>query len=229
MSTTDVFPSQIPLFPFPLVLFPGQVKQLHIFEPRYRHLLQHCLSSESPFGIVLANPSKLDEPEPLPCHIGTLAHIVQFARQEDGAYGIQLYGGERFQISGFKHDAGYLQGSIVPHPLANTESDAAYALHQVVGHLLEDYLEALTEASGVRFHIHEIPPEPEQLAYLAAIILQINNDRKQALLAATHLPDLLIEEAHLLVDDLDLMSWIGETIEVEQTRGFGTGNWLSVN
>ena len=42
----------LPLFPLEAVLFPGALMPLHIFEPRYRLLIRHCIERQRPFGIV---------------------------------------------------------------------------------------------------------------------------------------------------------------------------------
>ena len=42
----------LPLFPLPLVLFPGAPLPLHIFEPRYRQMLSDCIAGDSRFGII---------------------------------------------------------------------------------------------------------------------------------------------------------------------------------
>src|SRR6266567_3920832 len=47
---------ELPLFPLNLVLFPGMVLPLHIFEPRYRQMIADCQEQERPFGIVLVKP-----------------------------------------------------------------------------------------------------------------------------------------------------------------------------
>lgn len=41
----------LPLFPLQLVVFPGEVLPLHIFEPRYRQLIQECEDEDTHFGI----------------------------------------------------------------------------------------------------------------------------------------------------------------------------------
>lgn len=47
----------LPIFPLPrTVLLPGAVLPLHVFEPRYRALVTHCLASGSPFGIATLKP-----------------------------------------------------------------------------------------------------------------------------------------------------------------------------
>ena len=43
-------PRELPIFPLPLVLFPGVVQPLHIFEPRYRAMLKDCLEGDRRFG-----------------------------------------------------------------------------------------------------------------------------------------------------------------------------------
>ena len=42
--------SDLPVFPLPLVLLPGELLPLHIFEPRYRELVARCLAGELPTG-----------------------------------------------------------------------------------------------------------------------------------------------------------------------------------
>src|SRR2546426_8612475 len=44
-------PRELPIFPLPLVLFPGTTQPLHVFEPRYRRLLADCLAGDKRFGI----------------------------------------------------------------------------------------------------------------------------------------------------------------------------------
>lgn len=41
----------LPVFPLSLILFPGEEIQLHIFEPRYKELIQECIDSNITFGI----------------------------------------------------------------------------------------------------------------------------------------------------------------------------------
>jgi Lon protease-like protein len=48
-------PTRIPLFPLNVVLFPGMSLPLHIFEPRYRLMVRHCLTHKLEFGMILAS------------------------------------------------------------------------------------------------------------------------------------------------------------------------------
>jgi len=57
---------ELPLFPLDIVLFPGENLPLHIFEPRYRLMINECYEDEKPFGIVLMRPgSELLQEEPI--------------------------------------------------------------------------------------------------------------------------------------------------------------------
>ncbi|MES2627344.1 MAG: LON peptidase substrate-binding domain-containing protein [Bacteroidota bacterium] len=53
--------SLLPLFPLGVVVLPGQLTQLHIFEPRYKQLFAECQASEVIFGIPFILNGKLSE------------------------------------------------------------------------------------------------------------------------------------------------------------------------
>ena len=46
----------LPLFVLPMVLFPGELQELRVFEPRYRQMLDTCILDERPFGLVMNDP-----------------------------------------------------------------------------------------------------------------------------------------------------------------------------
>lgn len=75
---------RLALFPLNLVLFPGGLLPLRIFEPRYLRMVSECLKAESPFVVA----SILDEPEAggvaMTARTGTLVHIVDWSQGEDG-------------------------------------------------------------------------------------------------------------------------------------------------
>ena len=70
---------ELPLFPLNVVLFPGQTLPLHVFEPRYRLMINRCIERGEPFGVVLARD---DDPDS-PYEIGTAARITQAERLDD--------------------------------------------------------------------------------------------------------------------------------------------------
>ena len=81
----------IGLFPLGLVLLPGEVIPLHIFEERYKKLIGERLE-EGEFGIVLADEDSVRES-------GTTARVVQLIEElDDGRMNILVEGGRRFRI-----------------------------------------------------------------------------------------------------------------------------------
>jgi uncharacterized protein len=66
----------IPLFPLSIVVFPGEELNLHIFEPRYKQLINDCAASSKPFGIPTVLNNQIME-------YGTLVEIVEITKQYD--------------------------------------------------------------------------------------------------------------------------------------------------
>jgi Lon protease-like protein len=95
---------RLPLFPLPLVLFPGAPLPLHIFEPRYRRLLADCLAGDREFGIVYL-PPHVDERDLPAGHVGCVAHIEDSILLDDGRSNVVVTGRERFALDGFVADA----------------------------------------------------------------------------------------------------------------------------
>src|SRR5207247_4315822 len=82
---------ELPLFPLDVVLFPGENLPLHIFEPRYRLMINECYREEKPFGIVLVRPES-EHLQEEPYSVGTMAEIVARDRLEDGRINLIVRG-----------------------------------------------------------------------------------------------------------------------------------------
>jgi Lon protease-like protein len=88
---------EIPLFPLNVVLFPGMVLPLHIFEERYKLMIQECLEDKKDFGVVFQDKEQN-------YRIGCLASIeTVFKDYSDGRSDIITKGQERFEILNFTH------------------------------------------------------------------------------------------------------------------------------
>lgn len=104
------------LFPLPLVLFPGANIPLHIFEERYKEMIQDCLRDHLEFGILRVSRDSFD-------HIGCSASISQVARRyADGQMDIAVRGRRRFEVSLLNREKSYLRG--VPQFLEDDATDA---------------------------------------------------------------------------------------------------------
>jgi len=87
----------LPLFPLPLVLFPGAQTQLRIFESRYLEMTRECSANGTGFGVVHFSPADDNKPA-RHAAIGTEAVIEDFSTLEDGLLGIEVRGSRRFRI-----------------------------------------------------------------------------------------------------------------------------------
>jgi Lon protease-like protein len=142
---------ELPLFPLHSVLCPGIALPLHIFEPRYREMVGHCLETGSPFGVVLIRDGR--EVGPLAGHIadvGTTAAIRQASRYPDGRLDIVTVGETRFRVvSVDSASQAYLVGTVeeLEEPLGGAAADAE-TLAASVGRRFLDYLEMLQPPEG---------------------------------------------------------------------------------
>ncbi len=98
-----MIPPTIPIFPLPnAVLFPQVLLPLHIFEPRYRAMVEDALAGDRVIGMVLLRPGfeKDYEGRPPVYPVGCAGTITQVERLEDGRFNIVLRGATKFRIVG---------------------------------------------------------------------------------------------------------------------------------
>ena len=85
---------ELPLFPLPeVVLFPQEYLPLHIFESRYRIMLQSVLESDSRFGVIRWDPATKKIAD-----VGCCAQIIKHQTSEDGRSNIVTLGQQRFRV-----------------------------------------------------------------------------------------------------------------------------------
>lgn len=93
--------ADLPVFPLPnMVMFPGSVLPLHIFEPRYRAMVAWCLENESPMAVAMIAPgsegAQLADPGLVPvCGAGA---IERHLKLPDGRYNLVLRASERVRL-----------------------------------------------------------------------------------------------------------------------------------
>jgi Lon protease-like protein len=95
-----------PLFPLGIVLLPGEVVPLHIFEERYKTMIGECLESGGEFGIVWLSDERLHD-------IGCTARITkELDRFDDGRMNILVMGEQRFRLLRRIDDLPYPAGDV---------------------------------------------------------------------------------------------------------------------
>src|SRR6185503_10500218 len=104
---------EIPLFPLPnLVLFPQVAVPLHIFEERYKLMINRCIDQDEVFGLVLLHEDADQESESTIHRVGVTARVIQVDRMEDGRMNILCAGEFRFRIEEFTGRTPYWTGIV---------------------------------------------------------------------------------------------------------------------
>jgi uncharacterized protein len=219
--------SDLPLFPLNSVLFPGMVLPLHIFEERYKRMVNHCLDEEHPFGVVLIKEGLEVGGEAVPHQVGTTALIAGVSRLKDGRMNIVTIGSERFRLGEIRRDLPYLVGTAEPWPLTGARSNQARELVAPLRLLFARYLKLLSQAQGHEIEIEEVPGEPRGLALLVAIALQLPMSQKQQLLVQSTVAEMLRAERTLLRREELLLDHIVRT-QSQQWEG-GYSGYLATN
>jgi Lon protease-like protein len=184
----------LPLFPLHTVLFPGMALPMHIFEPRYRLMIEGCLATGDPFGIVLISSGREVGEPAVPHTVGTTARISGAERLPDGRLNIQIVGQQRFRILGLHDDQAYLTGTVEDFPLAGAEQRQARRSARALLPWVSRYLSLLGEKAETKIDRGELPRDPASIGYLAGILVQIPMAEKQRLLGLATAAELLEQE-----------------------------------
>ena len=122
----------IPVFPLGIVVYPGETLNLHIFEPRYKQLINECYANAKPFGIPVVLPNGLAE-------MGTLVEITEIAEvYEDGKMDIRTRGLQVFRMLELIKSVPdkLYSGAIVSYP-SNNQLPLRSLMQQVVNSVRE--------------------------------------------------------------------------------------------
>jgi Lon protease-like protein len=97
---------KIALFPLDVVLFPGALLPLHIFEERYKEMVAECLAADATFGVVRVQREGL-------AVVGCTATVVRVLRRyDDGQMDILCEGRKRFEIEQLDNSRNFLQAEV---------------------------------------------------------------------------------------------------------------------
>ncbi|HEV2179885.1 MAG TPA: LON peptidase substrate-binding domain-containing protein [Gemmatimonadaceae bacterium] len=161
----------LPLFPLPVVLFPGTARPLHIFEPRYRRMLADCLEGDRRFGLLFCADTEHERALP-PGQVGCVARIETADPLPDGRSNIIVAGEDRFALARFvESDSPYLVGEIVDYvdePELDAELDP---LADSVRTAFERLVLAVRAIADQRAPVPELPHDPSRIAYHVASVI----------------------------------------------------------
>jgi len=201
------------LFPLPLVLLPGEVLPLHIFEERYKALIGDCRASGAVFGILFRDD---DETADKGC-TATIDEVIE--ELDDGRLNILVSGHDRFTVTELVRpddpEADYLRGRLELFG----DHDAAVAPQQLAEDLAESLFRRMINLMGV--DEPRVPRGESSLSFRLAAAVDFGNPLKQRLLESrseAERLDLLIAVMKALIPGLELRKQREQAI-----RGNGKG------
>lgn len=192
------------MFPLGTVLLPHNALPLHVFEPRYRHMIEHVLDHDRTFGVVLIERGSEVGGDDVRTHVGCLAEIREVQQFDDGRYALIAVGTERIRVQRWLDDD--------PHPWAIVEGwphngpdptpDAADDAQARLRRALALKAELGEEAAPATI---ELDAPPEVVVDVVAALAPIGPLDKQALLECEHRLDRAVRLLQMLDDEITVL------------------------
>ncbi len=197
----------IPIFPLPLVQFPGAITPLHIFEERYRKMLKDVTAGDKTFGLIYRNDEVMMESELLPT--GSIGCAVEVAVQQelpDGRSNILCVGVSRFTLGGYVEGEPYLQAQVELFDDDMFFDDLSEEVEKAQK-LFVRLSAAIRKLKGENVpddeEMPDLPDDAQPLSFILAAYLDIDNSDKQDLLEMTDTRQRLREVNRLVAELAD--------------------------
>ena len=175
---------ELPLFPLPVVLFPGMPMPLHIFEPRYRKMLADIRAGDNLFGLSYFDSAASEKEIPPAGHIGCVAEITETQALPDGRSNVLTVGVVRYQVEAYvERGEPYLV--VRPNFFEDDDEDdtSLSASSRDVAAMFMRVANSIRVINDERGNLPDISDTgPQKLSFLVAAALEIEVETKQALL-----------------------------------------------
>ena len=190
---------RLPLFPLPLVLFPGAPLPLHVFEPRYRQMLADCLADDRQFGLIYL-PPQVRERELPPGHVGCVARVTNSVLLDDGRSNLVVAGVARFALERFaESDTPYHVGEVRDYADAPEDPAQVGLVAARVRHLFARVARAARTLTDDDEPVPALPDDDAQLSFAVASHIDLDAPARQRLLQSRS-PSGRLAELETLLD-----------------------------
>jgi hypothetical protein len=197
----------LPMFPLGTVLFPHAVLPLHIFEDRYRALVETCLRGDGRFGVVLIERGYEVGGGDTRFEVGTVARIVEAARTPDGRFLVAAVGTDRLRIRRWLADDPFPRAEVdllgdpkrVPNAAAERRDDVQRLLARVLA------MSAEIGETTAPVEAAQLDPDPLRASYEASAVAPIGPLDAQRLLEADDPGDRFDRLHAILVDAAEVL------------------------
>ena len=179
--------TELPVFPLPVVLFPGVPLPLHIFEPRYRQMLTDIHFTNNLFCVAYFDPSASENDVPPAGHVGCVAEVTETQTLPDGRSNILTLGVVRYRIESYVERGDPYLVARVSYFEDDEEDEAALTeSSREVAETFTRIAQAVRTLNDERANLPDISnTEPQRLSFLVAAAMEIDADVKQDLLELT--------------------------------------------
>lgn len=176
--------SDLPVFPLPVVLFPGVPLPLHIFESRYRQMLSDIQLRKNLFGLAYFDPTISESEAPPLGQVGCVAEVTETQTFPDGRSNILTVGVIRYRIESYIDRGDPYLVAQVTYFEDNEEDQALLAgPAKEVAETFTRIAQAVRTINDERALLPDISDtEPQRLSFLVAAAMEIDADVKQELL-----------------------------------------------
>jgi len=175
---------ELPLFPLPVVLFPGVPLPLHIFEPRYRQMLSDIRLAKNLFGLAYFDPTSADTDVPPAGHVGCVAEVTEVQTFPDGRSNVLTLGVIRYRVDSYvEHGDPYLVAQVSYFEDDDEDEELLAAPSKEVAETFTRIAQAVRTINDERATLPDISDtEPQRLSFLVAAAMEIDAEVKQELL-----------------------------------------------
>ena len=193
-SSSKIAVRELPLFPLPeVVLFPTRPLPLHIFEFRYRIMMNTILESDRRFGVLMIDPTKGTI-----ANVGCCAEILHYQRLPDDRIKLLALGQQRFRVLEYVREKPYRVG-LVEWIEDQSPAKDLRPLASEVEQLLRDVVHLSSKLTEQEIELpNDLPDLPTELSYCIASNLYGVAPEQQALLEIQDTVARLEREAEIL-------------------------------
>ena len=174
----------IPIFPLSIVVYPGEELNLHIFEPRYRQMLDDVRVSNNLFGLAYFDPTVATTEVPPAGHVGCVAEVTETQTFPDGRSNILTLGVIRYRIDSYiERGDPYLVAQVSYFEDDDEDEELLTAPAKEVAETFTRIAQAVRTINDERAALPDITDtEPQRLSFLVAAAMEIDAEVKQELL-----------------------------------------------
>ncbi len=174
----------LPIFPLSIVLFPGVPLPLHIFEQRYRQMLNDIRVSNNLFGVSYFDASTSQQEVPPAGHIGCVAEVSETQTLPDGRSNILTVGIIRYRIEEYlERGEPYLVAKVSFFEDEEDDNELLRNSSREVAETFTRIARAVRIINDERASLPDITDtEPQQLSFLVAAAMEVDTELKQELL-----------------------------------------------